>query len=304
MSIDFSRESIRLLKNEHIWVPRISGRAAAAGLSMHSPCRPTAVFIQRALYGAVRLLGPHALPGSRDSWEDPVPSGVWESFVEEWHALFGAWDSAALYRRPQGDRTGFAILLLRDGRGVGFVRVATSREAVQKEFDVMRGVYKARPTTFIIARPACWGAAEEWAWLATESVPNYPLGAVKRADVRLSVTTEIGDILDKVLVRTEDTPSHWRGSHGDLSPWNLRRELRGAVRVIDWEDAGFAPPGVDELYGALTAHLTFGSPLPCSTNQEAATWLATMISARRDSDKGPKSINNRLLGALAAVPSA
>lgn len=304
MTIDFSRKSIRLVRNEHIWVPRSSGRAAAAGMSMHSPCRPVAVFAQRALYGAVRLLGPRVLPGKRASWVDPLPHDTWETFVDEWRQLFGTWDSAALYRRPQSHRTGFAILLLRDGRGAGFVRVTTSCDAAQKEFVVMRGVYRARPTTFTVARPAGWGATDEWAWLATESVPNYPLGAVKRADTRTTVITEIGDILDDVLVRTEDTPADWRGSHGDLSPWNLRTEVGGAVRVIDWEDAGFAPPGVDELYGALTAYLTFGSPISCSPSQEAAAWLRRVISARRAPNEGPTSINNRLLAALISAPVA
>ena len=187
MTVDFSRASIRLLGNEHIWVPRSSGRAAAAGLSMHSPCKPHVVFAQRALYGAVRFLGPRVLPGSRDTWDDPVPAETWEDFVGQWHSVFGDWDSAALYRRPQNGRSGFALLLLRDGRGAGFVRVATSAEAVRKEFDVMSGINAAHPSTFTVARPLDWGSTDGWAWLATESVPNYPLGALKRADVRLQL---------------------------------------------------------------------------------------------------------------------
>ena len=105
-----------------------------------------------------------------------------------------------------------------------------------------------------------------------------------------------------MLSRPEGTPAHWRGSHGDLSPWNLRTELRGAVRIIDWEDAGFAPPGVDELYGGLTAHLTFGTPAPSSTNAEAAAWVGDLVAKRRSPDESPRSVNNRLLAALAAVP--
>lgn len=302
MTIDVCRESIRLPRNGHIWVPRSTARAAAAGLSMFSPCKPTGVFLQRALFATVRILGPWALPGSRELWSVPVPSPTWERFIDEWRSLFGAWDSVALYRRPQSHRSGFALLLLRNGRGVGFVRVATSREAVHKEFEVMSGVHLARPKTFRIARPVGWGAVDdEWAWLATESLPNYPMSAVRRADVRANVTSEISDILDDVLVRGSHTPSHWRGSHGDVAPWNLRTEWDGAVRVIDWEDAGFAPPGVDELYGALTAYVTFGDPPEVSTSEETATWLAEALSARRHDSEGRDSINNRLLSALRSV---
>lgn len=153
LTTDFSRESVRLRGKEHIWVPLSSGRAAAAGLSLFSPSRPSVVLAQRVLFGAVRVFGPWVLPGSRDSWSDLVPPMVWETFTDEWRSLFGTWDSVALYCRPESHRSGFAILALRDGRGVGFVRVSTSEEAVQKEFAVMTGVHLARPKTFHIARP-------------------------------------------------------------------------------------------------------------------------------------------------------
>lgn len=270
---------------------------------MYSPCVRPVVIAQRLLYIAVRVLGPGVLPGRRDAWKDPVETEIWNSFNAQWQELCGIWDSAALYQRPQSGRSGFALLLLREGRGVGFIRVTASRLRAEKEFSVMRAVHAARPETFSIARPLGHGHGGEWAWLATESVPNYPLGAVRRSTTREKVTAEISTVLDEVLQRGSETPRHWQGSHGDLAPWNLRTEWGGAVRVIDWEDAAFAPPGVDLLYGALTAHLTFGARLPTATNIEAAQWVAELVSTRRTVDEGMGSVNNRLLAALECVPA-
>ena len=291
LTVEFARDSVRFPGTGHIWVPRASARAAAAGLSMHSPCVPWKVLAQRALYVAVRLGGARVLPGTRASWDDPLEPDVWADFVHEWREVFGAWDSAALYRRPQSARAGCALLLLRNGRGIGFVRITADRGKAENEFAVMSAVHAAAPSTFTVARPVGWGTAANWAWVGTQSVPNYPLGAVKRPS-----------LLDDVLPRPTRTPPSWGGSHGDLSPWNLRTDLTGFVRVIDWEDSGFAPSGVDALYGGLTAALTFGTPMPAETSQEAADWVAGILNERLVADDAPDSVNNRLLSALLRVP--
>jgi aminoglycoside phosphotransferase (APT) family kinase protein len=54
--------------------------------------------------------------------------------------------------------------------------------------------------------------------------------------------------------------------------------------VIDWEDAGYAPPATDLLYGALTAHATFGSPLPAAVPGEAADWVEGILTERMRRD--------------------
>lgn len=298
----FSRESIRFPNSGNIWVPRSSGRAAGAGLSMHSPCKALPVFAQRVLYAAVRVAGPRVLPGVRATWDDPVDADVWSAFLDDWHRLFGEWDSVSLYRRPQLGRSGCALLLLRNGRGVGFVRITADNERARNEFDVMSGVFSARPKTFTVAQPLGFGSGAGWSWLATASVPNYPLGAVRRRAVRARVIDEIADILDGVIEKaTPDLPD-WRGAHNDLAPWNLRTDLGGRVIVIDWEDAAFAPRGSDRLYADLTAYLTFRSSPPESTTVGAARWVAEILSSRRVAGEASDSINNRLLRALSAVP--
>ena len=141
----------------------------------------------------------------------------------------------------------------------------------------MTAIHAARPTSFDVARPMAQGRIAEGAWLINESLPNYPLGSVRNPEVRNRVADEIGEVLGAALGRADGVPTHWRAAHGDLAPWNLRTLLNGAVRVIDWEDAGYAPPGVDRLYGALTAHLTFGTPVPDAAPSEAIDWVTRQI---------------------------
>ena len=271
---------------------------------MYSPCATPVVFAQRALFVAVRILGSRALPGARDFRPDPVTEEIWDSFTSEWVSIFGRWNDIALYRRPQVGRSGCSVLLLRDGRGVGFLRILSDHVRAAREFDVMSGVHAANPLSFAVARPVGFGRSGGWSWIGTDSLPNYPLGAVRSTRVRNRVASEITSILDQVLPRPADVPSHWNGSHGDLSPWNLRTTIRGAVRVIDWEDAGYAPPGSDELYGALTAHETFRTPLPRSFDRETIAWVSNVISVRREEREAGNSLNNRLLSALATIASS
>jgi hypothetical protein len=46
------------------------------------------------------------------------------------------------------------------------------------------------------------------------------------------------------LPRPAGTPTGAIPTHGDLTPWNLRRTSRG-LALFDWESAGWRPPGSD-----------------------------------------------------------
>lgn len=253
---------------------------------MHSPCRPTRVLAQRLLYLGVRVAGSAVLPGERGTWTPPLPDDAWDELLQAWSNYVGAFDRLTLYRRPQAGRSGFAALLLRAGRGVGFARYHPDAERVQSEFGILSGVYAAQPESFSVARPVASGQLESGAWLLNESLPNYPLGAVRTARTRELVADEIGVVLAQVMPRPEGTPEHWQPAHGDLAPWNLRTLLSGAVRVIDWEDACYAPPGVDRLYGSLTAHTTFGMPMPAAAPAEAIDWILTLVRSRAGTELG------------------
>jgi hypothetical protein len=294
--------SIRFPASGHIWIPEAGRRAAAAGLSMHSPCHPMKVLAHRGLYLGVRLVGSRIIPGERAAWEPPLPADEWESLQDAWRGHVGRFDGVALYRRPQAGRAGFAALLLDRGRGVAFARVHPDAARVANEAAVLEIVHRARPRSFRVARPIASDLHGEDAWLLTTSVPNYPLGAVRRADTRALVARELSDILLDALPRPAGIPAHWVPAHGDFTPWNLRTELSGAVRVIDWEDAGYAPPGVDVLYGGLTAHETFGTPLPIVTTAEARDWIDDLLSARIGEQAATADGSRALRGALRSVP--
>ena len=89
--------------------------------------------------------------------------------------------------------------------------------------------------------------------------------------------------MEAVLDRPAGTPEHWRGAHGDLTPWNLRRSSTGTW-LIDWEDACWAPPGTDRIYfAAVTAATRPGParPLPIrDEDREAARRWAGVVAAR------------------------
>lgn len=208
----------------------------------------------------------------------------------------------AVYHRPQLGREGFAVLLLRKGKGVGFARVHPDRERVKREFTVLELLHAAQPRSFAVARPVAFGESEPAAWMLTESVPNYPLGAVRRESTRQAVAAELSQVLNGRLDRPAGTPSHWVPAHGDFAPWNLRTELGGKVRVIDWEDATYAPPGVDLLYGSLTAHATFGSRLLSSTTVEAARWIDELLQKRSLSETGARTETEDLRALLRLIP--
>lgn len=295
-----NRQAIRFPRTGHIWIPRRGRRAPAAGIAMHSPCRPVAVAAQRALYLAARVAGSWVIPGERGVRADPLPEPEWQELVARWQTVVGSFDELVLYRRPQAGRSGFAALLLRRGRGVGFARFQPDAVRVEREFEVVSAVHAAAPSSFGVARPLATGRLADGGWLVNESLPNYPLGAVRDPVVRDRVAEEIGDVLTEVLPRDDGVPAHWRGAHGDLAPWNLRTLLGGAVRVIDWEDACYAPPGVDRLYAALTAYTTFGTPLPEAAAGEAIDWVTRQITGRAHADTADVALPLKLLAGMAA----
>jgi hypothetical protein len=92
---------VRFPRSGHVRIPTDGRRAAAAGLSLHSPCRPAAVFVQRLLYAGVRAFGPRLLPGERSPWDHPVPDDQWHEMLDRWTDSVGRIDSAAIIQRSE-----------------------------------------------------------------------------------------------------------------------------------------------------------------------------------------------------------
>ncbi len=75
------------------------------------------------------------------------------------------------------------------------------------------------------------------------------------------VAEDVSVALEGVLPRPDDIPAHWRPIHGDFVPWNLREDERGQLWLLDWEDAGWAPPLADLVRYIVAYHsLGWSSP--------------------------------------------
>jgi hypothetical protein len=262
-----------------------------------------------------------------------LPGEDWDRALAGWQSVCGPFDALALYHRPQETRTGFAALLLREGRGVGFVRCHPDAARIESEFAILRGVYDAQPHSFRVAEPLAWvrldpvsdtadsrhadpqrrastdpQADHGGAWLMTRSLPNYPLAALRNPARRDAIAAEITEVLQNIprdaLPRPVGTPDHWTPAHGDLAPWNIRTSPTGTIWVIDWEDVRYAPPGADHLFGVLSAHTTFGFALPARPDAEVLDWIERLIRARGDATGQLTDSDERLLVAITATRHA
>ena len=127
----------------------------------------------------------------------------------------------------------------------------------------MQAVWHHRPRSFLAPQPLAAGSTGPWHYLASAPLPPGLHGPARRpplADILADIDTALGS-----LPRSSETPAHWRPMHGDFAPWNLRTLAGGGLALIDWEAAGWGPPGADRVfYEATSAALAAGDQL-CAT---------------------------------------
>ena len=86
--------------------------------------------------------------------------------------------------------------------------------------------------------------------------------------------------------------------HGDLTPWNLRRERERLV-LIDWERAGWGPVGADQtLYWASAQALGMAVPDCEPTVPGAKFWLDRLSD---DTTERDDRLRRRMEQLLASV---
>lgn len=267
---------------DYFRVPMSSRRAALAGLSLYGACKPRALWGQRTAWIAVELLGPRALPGRASEWRPPIDAARWRALCETWRATLGAFDTMAAYHRRQASRPGLALLLLRHGTPVAFVKVrGGGKESLHDEAAALDAVWRFQPRSFSVPEPLMCGTEDEWQWFATAPLPvglHHPPTRPPLDAILPEVEAALAG-----LPRPDGTPDHWRPMHGDFAPWNLRRVARTAVVLIDWERAGWGPPEADRvLYRATWAALRGRPPERCDAleairywRQRAASWPET-----------------------------
>jgi len=228
-------------------IPTSSRWAAQAGLALYAPCRPKGRFARWVAWRMVDVFGTRALPGNPVEWQPPMEAEVWRALTSEWSESVGPFDEVAVHERIQVSRRGLTALLLSDGKPVGFVKVRDGDAApLLNEFRALTSISSSEPSLFEVPQPVAMASLEGWHYLLTAAL-RPDLHRVPSEPPLREIAAEIRSGL-KAIPRPVGTPQHWEPMHGDFTPWNLRQRRDGSCFLIDWEEAGWAPPGADEVY--------------------------------------------------------
>jgi hypothetical protein len=264
---------------DNIWVPVWSRRAALTGLSLRASCRPAVIGAHHAVWGLVALAGPRALPGPAMPWQPPMPAPLWQVLEQQWSAALHGYDGMAIYERPQARRTGFGVLLLEHDRSVAFVKVIQGPDRGEATWQALRALIDDPLRDCQVPRPLARGGHDGWSWMATTPIPWYPHRPARQPPIG-RIAADVSERLSRAFPPAE-VPDHWRPMHGDLAPWNLRRVGPRALWLLDWDDAGWGPPGADAAYYEATVSLVRGRrPEPGSASEETVRFWIDRVESR------------------------
>jgi hypothetical protein len=238
---------------DHVLVPTSSKKAALAALAMYTPCTRKAVLYHELAWQATRLFGVVALPGAEKHCENPLVSALWDKLINQWREHLGSFDTFALYKRRHRNRDGLIVLLVDGDAPRAFVKLR-HETSVMQEYNVMNRVFAHGPFSFFVPRPIHVDRCRSVTYLATEPLPPFPHRPAKNPPL-YEIVTEVQAALVGIH-RPSQIPGHWLPMHGDFTPWNLRRVRDGRLVLVDWEHAGWGPPGADlALYQIVEAAL-------------------------------------------------
>jgi hypothetical protein len=183
----------------------------------------------------------------------------WTALADHWRATVGDFDDVAVHEPRQRSRTGLAVLLLRRGRPLGFVKLRRDRsDRLDHEATALEAVTRAQPRLFEAPRMITIGRSGRWHYLMMSALEPRLHGIPKDPPLA-RLTDEIAEALDG-LPRADGVQGHWRPMHGDFTPWNLRAGRDGSLTLVDWEEAGWAPPHADEVFYRAVAAALAGDP--------------------------------------------
>ncbi|MFN8074414.1 MAG: hypothetical protein U0Q15_03215 [Kineosporiaceae bacterium] len=270
----------------NVLVPVGPPSATALGMTLYTASKSTTLAAQYALWSAVRLTGGRLPPpGPRERWTPALEGGQVAELHRQWTAAIGREpDGVAVYQRLQSSRQNLTLLVAAGARSM-LVRVRTDPAELARERAVSETAQALGLRTFRVPRLVGSGEAEGLHWVGYELMSRRPHRP--RSALGAEGFAEITRLVESVVPRQPSTPQHWRGAHGDLVPWNLRRG-GGHTWLIDWEEAAWAPPGTDEVYlRAVTAALRRGPvhslTLPPEHEEARAHW-AHVVDVRPASD--------------------
>ena len=226
-------------------VPISPSSATATGMSLYTASNPVPVLLQNALWAVAVVGGARLLPGPRVAWQPPYDAATRALLEAAWTELVGGPIAGiAVYERLQAARPA-TVLLLCAGRRSLLVRVRQDPESFALEEHVSAVAQERGASLVRVPRLVGSGAEGGWHWRAYEAMSTRPHRPVRRLVAGL--VEEVGALVEACVARPDGTPAGWRGMHGDLTPWNLRR-AGGRTWLIDWEDCGWGPPNADAVY--------------------------------------------------------
>lgn len=266
---------------------------AVAGLAMYTASRPTVRLAQRLAWLCASV-SPHLLPGKRG----PIELDGWESLVASWSGALGRVDSVAVYRRRDGVRGGLTLVAVRSGTVVGLLKVREDGTSLVREQRILAAIRSRNPQTFAVPQPlGCGTAGNGLAWSAQQFVfsrPHEPV-TVLSDDLSDELSELATAAFHELGWQGPDQPGDgWTPAHGDLTPWNLRRDHRGRQWLFDWEDARWAPPLADRTYFNLTARALSPRYGRVCADPEALGFWRTVVQDRID-DGHRGDLNFRML---------
>lgn len=273
----------------HVLVPSGPPAAAALGMTLYTASRLRPLTAQRLLWLLARAGGIRAVPGRRERWRPPMGEDVLSELLSQWRDAVGApVVGLAIYNRPQEHRPALSLMVCAGKRSL-LVRVRPEARGLMLEQRVSEVAETFGANVFHVPRLRASGSAGGWSWVGYEVIGQRPHAPARSAGPELFA--QVSKLVETAVPRPDTCPVGWRGSHGDLTPWNLRRS-GGRVWLIDWEDARFAPPGADEVYFALTrAALGGKSWLKVAGHHAEARqyWIAALTTRLHD-DKGAELV--------------
>jgi hypothetical protein len=224
----------------NLLLPTTSRRSTVAGLSMWSATRRNARLLQRLYRSVAATVGAGALPGQEVEWVPPLENSAYELHSTQWRSWFGDITEMAIYRPTQSERSGFAALLLREGRAVGFLKCRPEWDATA-ELDWLAAV--AGADTFMAPGVVGHVELDGWTSVGYEPLPDGIHSPAVRVPA-MAIGEEISERLSDVVATDPARPSPM---HGDMGPWNLR-QIRGRSVLFDWEYVAAGPQHADFVF--------------------------------------------------------
>lgn len=281
-------------------VPVSSRRAALAGLALFTPCRRNAEAAHAVAWAATWLLGPRALPGERHTLDPPLDRQTWNELLTAWRKDISAFDEIAVYLRPQAQRPGFGVLLLRRGASLAFIKVARAEsKELAAEYDAIRRVRAFSPASFSTPAALLLADLETCSYLALSPMEARRHSVVHEPPLE-QITGEIAAALSG-LPKPAETSQSWLPMHGDFAPWNLRKSGKQLV-LYDWEKVGWGPRGADVAWYALTS-AAINRPVRSAlavTPEQARFWRGQLAQVPR-SDAREQRLQHELDDAMVAA---